>query len=78
MPKKCQPFSPNLVRHLFEKDASCPGIGQAAILDLQDQLRGPPSFECELEFEMEHHVHTLMDIPATNVVISCEYHTVTC
>ncbi len=41
MPKKCHPSSPNLVRHLFEKDASCPGTGQAAILDLQDQLRGP-------------------------------------
>ncbi len=41
MPKKCHPFSPNLARHLFEKDASCPGTGQAAILDLQDQLRGP-------------------------------------
>ncbi len=41
MPKKYHPFSPNLVRHLLEKDASCPGTGQAAILDLQDQLRGP-------------------------------------
>ena len=41
MPQKCHPFSPNLVRHLFEKDASCPETGQAAILDLQDQLRGP-------------------------------------
>ncbi len=41
MPQKCHLFSPNLVRHLFEKDASCPGTGQAAILDLQDQFRGP-------------------------------------
>ena len=39
--QKCQPFSPGLVRHLFDKDVSCPGTGQAAILDLQDQLRGP-------------------------------------
>ncbi len=41
MPIKCHPYSPNLVRHLFVKDASCPGTGQAAILDLQDLLRGP-------------------------------------
>ncbi len=42
MPKKCHFVSPNLVRHLFDKDASCPRTGQAAILDLQDQLGGPP------------------------------------
>ncbi len=42
MPTKFHPFCPNLVRHLFEKDASCLETGQAAILDLQDQLRGPP------------------------------------
>ena len=41
MPKILHPFSPNLVRHLLEKGASCPGTGQPAILDLQDQLRGP-------------------------------------
>ncbi len=40
MLKKCHPFSPYMVRHLFEKVASCPGISQAAILDLQDELRG--------------------------------------
>ena len=45
MPKKCRPFSPNSVRHLFEKDASCPGTVQAAILDLQDQLRGPRTYK---------------------------------
>ncbi len=43
MPKRFHPFSPNLVKHLFEKDASCPGTGQAAILDLQDQFSGPRS-----------------------------------
>ena len=41
MPEKCHSFSSNLVRHLFEKDASCLGTSQAAILDLQYQLRGP-------------------------------------
>ncbi len=41
MRKNCHALSPNLVRHLFEKDSSFPGTGQAAILDLQDQLRGP-------------------------------------
>ena len=44
--QKMSPFSPNLVRHLFKKDASCTGTGQAAIFDLQDQLRGPRQTSC--------------------------------
>ncbi len=42
MPKRCHPFSPSVVRHLFEKYASWPGTGQAAMLDFQYLLRGPP------------------------------------
>ncbi len=53
MPNKCHLFSPNLVRHLFEKDALCPGTGQAAILDFQDQLRGPRRFVGQEKVYME-------------------------
>ncbi len=60
--KFVMPKQSNLVRHLFEKDASYLGTGQAAILDLQDQLRGPLGVG---KFEYIHRICRL------SVVVRC-------